>query len=306
MRDKRRRDAGALWLALAWVALALLPWNGDDSGFFAFQWATSWPSGLGGGALGQGVQGGRYWLLPLFLPAVLAFVPLIRPRLGEHEGAWLIWIGLIGIFCLSIVALSVDLRGWTWQLPSDLFGPLPRRNPGLGPGALLFGLSMLMLACRGASLRGAGGGDFFTTGLIGVVVAVISVFVLYPMLRMGISVVQTPRGAFAPEMFWKRIAEPRIWLPGGIVPNTVMLGLASAASSTLLALAFALVTERTRFPARRALRLLSILPIITPPFVVGLSVILLLGRNGAVNRLLEATLGIEGGRWIYGFQGIWF
>ena len=306
MRDKPRRDAGALWLALAWVALALLPWNGDDSGFFALYWTQTWPSGAGGSAIFQALQGGRLWLLPLLMPAGLALVPLMRPRLGAGGGAWLIWTGLAGLLCLSAMALSIDLRGWTWQLPSDLFGPLPRRNPGLGVGALAYGFGMLMLVCRGAAARGSGGGDFFATGLIGTVIAVVAMFVLYPMLRMGISVVQTPRGVFAPEMLWIRIADPRIWSPGGIVPNTVILGLASAASSTFLALTFALVTERTRFPAQRALRLLSILPIITPPFVVGLAVILLLGRNGAVNHLLEMVFGFEGGRWIYGFQGIWF
>src|SRR5438477_7460237 len=100
---------------------------------------------------------------------------------------------------------------------------------------------------------------------------------------MWLSAVQTPRGAFAPELLWQRLANPRIWQLGGVVPNTIILGLASAASSTLLALAFALITERTNFGPRRLLRVLSILPIITPPFVVGLAVILLMGRNGAIN-----------------------
>src|SRR5260370_8945496 len=97
-----------------------------------------------------------------------------------------------------------------------------------------------------------------------------------------------------------------MWMRGGIVLNTVMLGVAAASSSTLIALAFALVTDRTSFVARRLLRSLSILPTITPPFVVGLALILLMGRIGAVSKLLEWVTGIEGGRWLYGFQGIWF
>ena len=38
------------------------------------------------------------------------------------------------------------------------------------------------------------------------------------------------------------LADARIWAPSGIVVNTLLLGAASASASTLLALAFALVT----------------------------------------------------------------
>ncbi len=40
-------------------------------------------------------------------------------------------------------------------------------------------------------------------------------------------------------------------------------------------LAFALVATRTRFPFKKGLRLLTVLPIITPPFVIGLALTLL-------------------------------
>jgi len=301
-----RRLPGFGWLALAGIGLALLPWHGDDAGLLAFEWVRSWPTGIGGSAMGQAVFGGRLWMLPLAFPVFLALYPLRRRELSRRDGTVLIALGLFGLAWLLVVALSIDLRGWTWALPETLFGPLPRRNPGLGAGALAYGLSTLMLTCRGLAARGACGGDFFIVGMLGAVSALLGIFVIYPLVRMGLSAFQTPRGAFAPEQFWLRIADPRIWMPGGIVLNTLMLGVAAASSSTLIALAFALVTDRTSFVARRLLRSLSILPIITPPFVVGLALILLMGRNGAVNKLLEWMTGIEGGRWIYGFQGIWF
>ena len=50
--------------------------------------------------------------------------------------------------------------------------------------------------------------------------------------------------------------------------------------------------------------MLSVLPIITPPFVIGLGLILLFGRSGLVNQFLEWAFGIEPTRWIYGMQGI--
>jgi iron(III) transport system permease protein len=42
---------------------------------------------------------------------------------------------------------------------------------------------------------------------------------------------------------------------------------------------------RTGFRAKRLLRVLTVLPIITPPFVIGLALILLFGRSGTVTRL---------------------
>ena len=46
------------------------------------------------------------------------------------------------------------------------------------------------------------------------------------------------------------------------------------------------------------------LPIITPPFVIGLGLILIFGRSGLVNQLLEYAFGWQLGRWIYGLQGV--
>ena len=54
------------------------------------------------------------------------------------------------------------------------------------------------------------------------------------------------------------------------------------------------------------LRVLSVLPIITPPFVKGLAIILLFGQSGAVSNILEWAFDIERSRWIYGLKGIWF
>ncbi len=305
MRPADRHITGILWLALAWCAFALLPWQGDDTGLLAFEWIATWPAGIGGSALGQAVVGGRPWLLLLALPIGAAIPAALQSRVDRRHGLHLILCGVAALGVLTLVAFSIGLRGWTWDLPQALFGPLPRRNPGLGLGALVYGLAALMLLCRGAAARGACDGDFFTTALLGTIAATLLVFVVYPLVAMGMGAIQTPRGAFAPELLFVRLADERLWAPGGVVANTIVLAFASAGSSTLLALAFALVTDRTQFFGRKLLRYLSILPIIAPPFVVGLALILLLGRSGAVNKALEALFGIEGGRWIYGFPGMW-
>src|SRR5207237_4230956 len=54
----------------------------------------------------------------------------------------------------------------------------------------------------------------------------------------------------------------------------------------------------------RPLNILALLPIITPPFVVGLGLILLFGRAGVVNQGLEWGFGIAPTPWFYGLFGI--
>ena len=62
---------------------------------------------------------------------------------------------------------------------------------------------------------------------------------------------------------------------------------------------------RSRLPGRRLAGVLAVLPMITPPFVIGLALIMLFGRSGAINALLEWAFGISPTRWIYGLPGVW-
>src|SRR5206468_3868110 len=65
-----------------------------------------------------------------------------------------------------------------------------------------------------------------------------------------------------------------------------------------------LIWSRTTFRYKKMLRFLSVLPIITPPFVIGLSLILIFGRSGVINQFVEYAFGVQLGRWIYGLPGV--
>jgi iron(III) transport system permease protein len=131
------------------------------------------------------------------------------------------------------------------------------------------------------------------------------VFTLYPMLRLFARAFVDRDGHLSLAAAVARFSSSKVWGVGGVVWNTLQLGLATALSCTLLALCAALVVARTRVPGRRCIRVLSVLPMITPPFVIGLALILLFGRSGAVNAFLEWAFGIAPSRWIYGFPGVW-
>jgi iron(III) transport system permease protein len=162
-----------------------------------------------------------------------------------------------------------------------------------------------MFLSLGLARRGWAKGDAFVAGAIGACVALVGLFTLYPLARLltRAFVDRDDRWSFAAAA--ARFASSKVWGVGGVVWNTLTLGLMTATAATLLATCFALVVTRTEMPGRRYLRVLSVLPMITPPFVIGLALILLFGRSGAINALLESAFGIVPGRWIYGLPGVW-
>lgn len=77
-----------------------------------------------------------------------------------------------------------------------------------------------------------------------------------------------------------------LYLGHGALRNSVLLAIVVGGISTALGFAFALLSERSRLRTRRLLAPFSILPIITPPFVLGLAMIYLFGRRGFVTHQL--------------------
>ncbi|PIE33170.1 ABC transporter permease [candidate division KSB3 bacterium] len=92
-------------------------------------------------------------------------------------------------------------------------------------------------------------------------------------------------------------AYPSTWR---ILKNSIMMASSVGFLSTLIGLSFALVIERSRFKYKRFMQGFSLLPIITPPFVVGLAIIFMLGRTGYL------SYGIFKVRssFIFGYPGI--
>lgn len=84
-----------------------------------------------------------------------------------------------------------------------------------------------------------------------------------------------------------------------IVVNTIRLGISVSILGTAVAFLFAYATTYLKIPSKRLFRVLSILPMISPPFVISLAAILLFGRSGLITRQL---FGVRTD--IYGFWGL--
>ena len=302
----RGRGLG-LWLAVGWLGFAVLPWNAiAGQGFFAFNWLAAYPAGVRvAPAAIQIFTHGRLWLLPLLAALALATHVAVRAR-TDHTAAWLlIAAGAIGLGNLLAVSFMIDIGGWTWRPLAKIFGELPGRQPGLGYGAAAVAAGSLMFFCRGLALRGWVKGDAFVASAIGASVALVALFTLYPTSRLFVRALQDRDGNLSLTALTERIATSKLWGYGGVVANTLQLGFMTALSATLLALCFALIVTRTRLPGRRLAGVLAVLPMITPPFVIGLALIMLFGRSGAINAILEWAFGVSPTRWIYGLPGVW-
>jgi len=301
----------APWLGLAWFGLAVLPWSAIGSGgFFAFQWLGAYPlASPAATALVQLAVLHRLWYLPLavalLIPVPLLWRPLAGPDARRRASIPLLVAGALGLATVLAIALAIDIDGWTWKPLARVFGELPRRQPGLGYGAFVAAAALLALFCHALALRGYARGSTFVAATIGAAVALVALFTLYPLATLFRHALLDPAGQYSLAALAARIGSSRVWGVDGVVWNTVMLGLMTAASATVLALAFVLVVTRTQFHGRRLIGILSVLPMITPPFVIGLALILLFGRSGAVNALLEWSFAIRPSRWIYGMPGVW-
>ena len=305
-----RRTVG-LSLAVAWFGFAALPWSAiPGGGFFAFQWLSTWPlAPTAAPALVQLFYLGRGWFVPFLVALLVPLAVIVRPPAGPQARAQaaapLIAAGTLGLVSVVAIAVAIDINGWTWPVLARVFGELPRRQPGLGYGAYAFAAGMLVLLCHGFALRGFAKGNTFVAAAIGASIAVVGVFTFYPLARLFLRAILDSDGNVSLAALSARVASSKVWGAGGVVSNTLQLGLLTATSATLLALAFVLVVERTQFRGRRLIGILSVLPMITPPFVIGLALILLFGRSGAVNAFLEWGFAIRPTRWIYGMPGVW-
>ena len=65
--------------------------------------------------------------------------------------------------------------------------------------------------------------------------------------------------------------------------NSIRLGIISAVLGTAVGFLFAFSITRTEMRGKKFFHLMALLPIISPPFVIALSMILLFGKNGAIS-----------------------
>ena len=315
-REQRGRRRGQRlvwgWLLLGLTAFALLPW------YYPQQISLLQAMGavLGGDDTASGlVQASlqrKPWLGLGLAGLLLALRAALLPA-GRAQGRWLCVGALIGLAGLLGSGFAIGARGWSFSFLSALWGELPAGQLGLGLGGALTLLALLMLLGAGLARLGYFKGDAFVAAAVVFCSALLLLFVALPVGKSLSGALLDDAGQLSAGALAERLAHERVWGLGclagavrcGVAWNTLLLALLSALGTTLMGALIALYAERGAKRLARPLNILALLPIITPPFVVGLGLILLFGRAGLVNQGLEWGLGIEPSRWFYGLFGIW-
>jgi iron(III) transport system permease protein len=230
------------------------------------------------------------------------------------QGGWLLAGGLTGFMGLLVSGFLIGAKGWSFELLNTLWGELASRQFGIGSGAFLALLSLLMIAAFGLARRGYFKGDLFIASAVVGCSVLLLLFIAFPVSKALYGALLTEQGQWSLTAIFDRVGNERVWglscLTGGVrcgvAWNTLFLALLTATGTTLLGTMMALLAERSAGPRiQTPLRVVALLPIITPPFVVGLGLILLFGRAGIVNQLLEYAFDLAPTRWFYGALGVW-
>lgn len=142
-------------------------------------------------------------------------------------------------------------------------------------------------------------GDPIMVTTIVVLIAFLTLFILYPLAILLVDSFITESGPSL-DVFSRVLAMPSFTKA---ITNTLAVGFLVSIVSALVGLLFAYVEVyvqlRTKFMGG-LFQVVSMLPVVSPPFVLSLSIIMLFGKSGLITRYL---LGIYDNS-VYGFWGI--
>ncbi len=311
MRTDRPRRAVLIWAWLGLAAYALLPWYFLQRGSLA----SALPKLFGGMETANGFMQaavhGRVWLWTGVLGLLLATASALMPA-GRRQGQGLVAGALIGLLGLGASGFLIGATGWSYDWLTASFGALSKGQFGVGWGGFVVLVSLVMLLGAGVARLGYFRGDVFVSASVVGCTLLLVLFVVFPVGKSLLAAFYTDEGNFAVAAVWDRVGTSRVWGLGcltkgtscGVAWNTLYLALLTATGTTVLGTLIALLAERGSKRISKPLNALAMLPIITPPFVVGLGLILLFGRAGVANQFLEWAFGIPPTRWFYGVFGV--
>ncbi len=137
---------------------------------------------------------------------------------------------------------------------------------------------------------------------IAIIAIFLVVFLIYPLIHLFYDAVTTKGGAFTFGNFKDFFTDPfylhAVW-------RSILLGLATVVTTSILGVIIAFLLVRYDFPGRSLFTYLTVIPIIMPPLVGVLGFVFILGRAGMVNVFLMDYLGFEEPiNFMYGIHGV--
>lgn len=252
----------SFWIALAWLAFAVLP-----SQALHYGWADSTPE--------------ERWQAMGWNGAGLAWS----------------WFGSLALFFVSPRIVSLKKRSWLELAHVGLsvlwvFGSAKWANIPLGYAIIFLLIAFGAVAVNALSRLAFFSGDRFLLASFLIVLLLVGGAIFYPILSVLITLFEGKSWAILQQSYLLRL-----------IFNSLSVSATVGFFATFFGFAFALYTTRIAKQGRWVGKFLSILPMVTPPFVVGLGVSLMLGRSGYLTPFLIDYLGFSQ-NWLYGFNGI--
>lgn len=138
--------------------------------------------------------------------------------------------------------------------------------------------------------------DPILLALLAVIAASIVLFVVYPLAKVLLASVQVD-GQWTLSEYWS-LGERKLYRNALI--NSLGVAAFVGVISVTIGFVAAFVLARLNVPGKSLLHYITLLPIVSPPFVSAVSILFLFGFNGLITRQL---LGLEDFS-IYGFHGV--
>ncbi|MBY7785760.1 iron ABC transporter permease [Vibrio fluvialis] len=271
----RRIDAVFYWLGVMVFSFILLPSFALDYGLFEstadeFYDAMGWSS----------VNISWLWFsLPLFL-----IVRPLQPAGRQHKVRHYLDIGYSAL-CMLVILIS------SWLT-----------HQGLGYSTILLFIALGAVMTTAFARLEYLGGDHFVIGSLISIILLIAIFIIFPSIAIFLPMFKDEMGQWTAWQFMAILSQSHTL---SVIRNSIVLGIAVGVGATFFGLIFAIYTTRIAKRSAFIARVFSILPIVTPPFIVGLGVTLMLGRSGYITELMVDWFGLQKTNWLYGFTGIW-
>ncbi|WP_075988733.1 ABC transporter permease [Vibrio fluvialis] len=271
----RRIDAVFYWLGVMVFSFILLPSFALDYGLFEstadeFYDAMGWSS----------VNISWLWFsLPLFL-----IVRPLQPAGRQHKVRHYLDIGYSAL-CMLVILIS------SWLA-----------HQGLGYSTILLFIALGAVMTTAFARLEYLGGDHFVIGSLISIILLIAIFIIFPSIAIFLPMFKDEMGQWTAWQFMDILSQSHTL---SVIRNSIVLGIAVGVGATFFGLIFAIYTTRIARRSAFIARVFSILPIVTPPFIVGLGVTLMLGRSGYITELMVDWFGLQKTNWLYGFTGIW-
>jgi ABC-type Fe3+ transport system permease subunit len=181
-----------------------------------------------------------------------------------------------------------------------------------GPWHYLALLVLTVLFARSVARCGAFIGDVTVSTIVITIAAMLGLFIFFPVGKSLLAALLDNEGAFAPALAAERLLASDIWGLGcfgggtscGVAINSVVLATIVGFGTTIIGLVMALAAQRGGQRFSGVYRIMAVLPIVTPPFVIALALVVLFGRTGLVTGWLNTAFDLPRSRWIYGLPGV--